>query len=53
MGKIIQENAFEKEKPGLKSNHGLALIGLRETGPWVKRGKMEESFSLVQLLAAA
>ena len=34
--KIIWENAFEqkKKKPGLKFNPGLALIGLRATGPW-------------------
>ena len=33
--KIIRENAFElkKEKSGLKFNPGLALIGLRTTGP--------------------
>ena len=33
--KIIRENAFEqnKKKPGLKFNPGLALIGLRTTGP--------------------
>ena len=33
--KIIQENAFEhkEKKPGLKFNPGLALIGLRTTGP--------------------
>ena len=32
--KIIRENAFEqkKEKPELKFNPGLALIGLRTTG---------------------
>ena len=34
--KIIRENAFEqkKNKPRLKFNSGLALIGLRTTGPW-------------------
>ena len=33
--KIIQENAFEQKekKPRLKFNPGLALIGLRTTGP--------------------
>ena len=35
--KIIQENAFgqlqKKKKPELKFNPGLALIGLRTTGP--------------------
>ena len=33
--KIIRENAFElkKKKSGLKFNPGLALIGLRTTGP--------------------
>ena len=33
--KIIRENAFEqkKKKPRLKFNPGLALIGLRTTGP--------------------
>ena len=35
MEKIIWENSFEqkKKKPGLKFNPGLALIGLRITGP--------------------
>ena len=46
MGKIIQEKVFKKKEPELKSNHGLALIGRRATGPWVKKGKAEESFSL-------
>ena len=33
--KIIRENAFDdkKKRPGLKFNPGLALIGLRTTGP--------------------
>ena len=33
--KIIPENSFEqkKKKPGLKFKPGLALIGLRTTGP--------------------
>ena len=32
-----RENAFEqkKKKPRLKFNPGLALIGLRTTGPWL------------------
>ena len=31
-----RENAFDekKKRPGLKFNPGLALIGLRTTGPW-------------------
>ena len=35
-GKIIRENAFgqKKKKPELKFNPGLALMGLRKTGPW-------------------
>ena len=35
--KIIRENAFgqQKKKPGLKFNRGLALIGLRTTGPLI------------------
>ena len=35
MEKIIWKNAFEQKekKPGLKFNPGLALIGLRTTGP--------------------
>ena len=35
--KIIRENAFgqQKKKPGLKFNPGLALIGLRTTGPLI------------------
>ena len=34
--KIIQESAFDKmkKKPGLKFNPGLALTGVRTTGPW-------------------
>ena len=34
---ITRENTFEqkKKKPGLKFNPGLALIGLRTTGPWL------------------
>ena len=34
--KIIQQNTFvqKEKKPMLKSNPGLALIGLRTTGPW-------------------
>ena len=34
--KIVRENAFDekKKRPGLKFNPGLALIGLRTTGPW-------------------
>ena len=34
--KIIQENAFDKKKkkPRLKFNPGLALTGVRTTGPW-------------------
>ena len=34
---IVRENAFneKKKRPGLKFNPGLALIGLRKTGPWV------------------
>ena len=37
MEKIVQENAFDekKKRPGLKFNPGLALIGLRTTGPWI------------------
>jgi len=37
--KIIEENAFEQKnkKQGLKFNLGLALIGLRTTGPNVKK----------------
>ena len=33
---ITLENTFEQKKkqPGLKFNPGLALIGLRKTGPW-------------------
>ena len=33
---IFQESAFgkKKKKPGLKFNCGLALIGVRTTGPW-------------------
>ena len=33
---ITLENTFEQKKkqPGLKFNPGLALIGLRTTGPW-------------------
>ena len=50
MRKIIQENAFKKKKPRLKSNHGLALISL---WPWVKKGKAEESFSLGVVFTAA
>ena len=53
MEKIIQENAFENKKPGLKSNHGLVLIGPQATGPWVKKGKVEESFSLGEVFTAA
>ena len=36
--KILRENASEKKemKPGLKFNLGLALIGLRTTGPWAE-----------------
>ena len=32
---IVRENAFneKKKRPGLKFNPGLALIGLRTTGP--------------------
>ena len=37
---------FWKKKPGLKSNHGLVLISLWATGPWVKKVKAEESFSV-------
>ena len=35
MEKIIQESVFDKKKkkPGLKFNPGLAVIGLRTTGP--------------------
>ena len=35
MEKIIQESAFDKrkKKPGLKFNLGLALTGVRTTGP--------------------
>ena len=35
---ITRENTFEqkKKKPGLKFNPGLALIGLRTTGPWTE-----------------
>ena len=34
--KIIRESAFDKKKkkPGLKFNQGLALTGVRTTGPW-------------------
>ena len=34
--KIIRENAFEQKtkNPRLKFNPGLAVIGLRTTGPW-------------------
>ena len=34
--KIVRENAFDEKKKrlGLKFNPGLALIGLRTTGPW-------------------
>ena len=34
--KIIRESAFDKKKtkPGLKFNPGLALTGVRTTGPW-------------------
>ena len=34
--KIVQENAFDekKKRPRLKFNPGIALIGLRTTGPW-------------------
>ena len=34
--KITQENAFDKKKkkPRLKFNPGLALTGVRTTGPW-------------------
>ena len=33
---IIRESAFDrkKKKPGLKFNPGLALTGVRTTGPW-------------------
>ena len=34
--KIIRESTFDKKKKkrGLKSNPGLALTGVRTTGPW-------------------
>ena len=44
---------FWKKKPALKSNHGLAVIGLRATGPWVKRGQVEESYSLGKVCSLA
>ena len=35
--KIFRENVFneKKKRPGLKFNPGLALTGLRTTGPWL------------------
>ena len=38
--KIIRESTFDKKikKPGLKFNPGLALTGVRTTGPW-RRGE--------------
>ena len=38
IGKIIRENAFKQKKkiPRLNFYSGLALIGLRTTGPWVQ-----------------
>ena len=37
--KIIRESAFDKKKkkPGLQFNSGLALTGVRTTGPWMFR----------------
>ena len=34
--KIIRKSAFDKtkKKPELEFNHGLALTGVRTTGPW-------------------
>ena len=41
---ITQENTFEqkKKKPGLKFNPGLALIGLRTSGPRSKFSPMSQ-----------
>ena len=42
--KIVRENAFDekKQRPGLKFNPGLALIGLRTTGPLAVRPKLDQ-----------
>ena len=36
LGKFFPKRIWKKEvkKPGLKSNPGLALVGLLTTGPW-------------------
>ena len=41
---ITLENTFEqkKKKPVLKFNPGLALIGLRTTGPWTESRVMTQ-----------
>ena len=46
IGKIVRENAFDEKKrrPGLKFNPGLALIGLRTTGPRIITKYSMESF---------
>ena len=35
--KIIRYSGFVKKKPGFKFNLGLALTGVRTTGPWLIR----------------
>ena len=47
--KIIRERAFDKKKPGLKFNPGLALTGVRTTGPRMSRNRRLNLSSLASL----
>ena len=49
---IIRESAFDrkKKKPGLKFNPGLALTGVRTTGPWyVTKPKLQSHHHVLHL----